>query len=56
MTLIVETHSWRGFSFGRDLFLILLVAGWITIGLTRHSVLDRLRELTARLRALVDSE
>jgi hypothetical protein len=52
MTLLIETHAWRGFSVNRDLFLVFVVVGWVTVAVTRKSILDRLRDLTAKLKEL----
>jgi len=56
MTFFVEAHPWRGISFARDLFHAFAVVGWVTVGVSRYSLMDRIRELNARLRALVNWE
>ena len=49
-SLLIEIHPWRGFSFGRDLFVRVAVLGWITVAVAPGSILDRLRALVEKMR------
>jgi len=44
-SLLIELHSWRGLTFGRDLFLNVAVIGFVTIAVSRHRLSDKLRLL-----------
>lgn len=43
--LLIEMHSWRGLSFGRDLFLSVAVLGFVTVAVSRDRLSDKLRAL-----------
>lgn len=46
MSLIFDTHGWRGFSTGSDLFDHQITLGFLTVIVNRESVPDRVRSLT----------
>lgn len=48
-SLLVEVHAWRGFRTVRDLFAIGVVAGYVTLYVSRQSIADSIREMKARL-------
>lgn len=50
--LLIELHSWRGLSIGRDLFLNVAVLGFVTIAVSRHRLSDKLRALLRELTIL----
>lgn len=51
-SLLIELHSWRGFSTGRDLFLNVVVLGFVTIAVARFRVTDWLKSVACELRIL----
>ena len=51
-SLLIELHSWRGLSFGRDLFLSVAVIGFVTIAVARFRVTDWLKSVASELRIL----
>jgi len=52
MSLVFDTHKWRGFSTGSNLFDHEVTLGWLTIVMDRKSVPDRVRSLTNTVRDL----
>lgn len=50
--LLIELHSWRGVSVGRDLFLNVVVLGFVTIAIARFRVTDWLKSVASELRIL----
>lgn len=52
MSLIFDTHRWRGFKSGSNLFDHEVTLGWLTIVIDRKSVPDRVRSLTNTVRDL----
>ena len=51
-SLLIEIHGWRGLSIGRDLFLNVLVLGFVTIAVSRHRLSDKLRAILQDLSIL----
>jgi hypothetical protein len=51
--LLIEFHGWRGVALGRDLFLYTARLGFLTIGVSRLLVSDRLRQLEEIAQSLV---
>lgn len=45
MTLISQTHGWRGFSADRDLMDCMFVCGFVTIYISRRPILDKLVQM-----------
>ena len=56
-SLLIERHRWRGFSAGRDMFFtVIVVAGFLTVGIYHGSIFDRLREIRDVIRHRSDTE
>lgn len=53
-SLIVEVHPWRGLGFARDLFLVELRLGFVTVAASRFLLTERLRLIHDELRRYVD--
>lgn len=51
-TLLVEIHPWRGLRWSRDLFLVELRLGWITLAASRFLLTDKLRAWLTELSLL----
>jgi hypothetical protein len=51
-TLAISPHRWRRPHIDRQLFMVFICLGFITIGLSRHLVEDELRQLRAALKRL----
>ncbi|MGE0714820.1 MAG: hypothetical protein AB7P02_05205 [Alphaproteobacteria bacterium] len=48
-SLIVQIHGWRGIGLARDLFIVEVCLGFISIGGCRYCLNDRLALLVAEL-------
>lgn len=55
-TLLIEFHGWRGVSADRDLFVRFAVLGFVTVGISRHQLTERLRRLMTELWKLKDRD
>lgn len=51
-TLIFETHGWRGFGAGRDLFCRYVTCAYVTAAVSRESLRGRIARLKAALEML----
>lgn len=52
MTFGLEFHRWHGFHIEGDLFWKYLVLGFLTIGVCKGSLSDKLRNITKKLEIL----
>ena len=52
-SLLIDTHRWRGISAARDMFFsAVLVLGFVTIGIYRGSIFEKLRELARSMKSI----
>lgn len=50
MSLAFEIHGWRGFSVEADLFLKWMRLGFLSVGICRGSLIDRLLTMLERVK------
>jgi len=56
MTILLEAHSWRGVSRWSDGVWRIAVLGWVTVGVSRQSLVERMRKLVAAMKTLAEKD
>lgn len=52
MTVLCQTHKWRGFSADRDLMDCIFVCGFVTVWISRRPLLDKLVQMLERAKEM----
>jgi hypothetical protein len=55
MTILLEAHGWKGLARWSDGIWRVAVLGWVTVGLSRQSLLDRMQKLVAAMKILAEN-
>jgi len=53
-SITFEFHEWRGFSYASTLLELALIAGWVTVLISKYSLVDKLREAKEALQRLTE--
>jgi len=54
-SLVMQLHGWRGFAREPQLFMTIYTAGWVSVGVSRFILSDRLKDLARQLMKLTSA-